>query len=70
MSEIGILGGLGLLLIVIALVIWVGATIRANKNPSMTDRRGEGAWRGEISGGEMRGSPAQQNRRDEAPRSD
>jgi hypothetical protein len=70
MSGIGILGGLGLLLIVITLVFWVGATIHANKHPSMTDRRGEGAWRGDISGGQMRGSPAQLNRRDEAPRSD
>jgi hypothetical protein len=69
MSEIGILGGLGLLLIVIALATWIFATIRASRNPVMSDKRGEAAHRGEVSGGELHGSPAQLNRRDEAPRS-
>jgi hypothetical protein len=70
MSEIGILGGLGLLLIVSALGLWIAATILAARKPTMSDERGEAAHRGEVSGGELQGSPAQLNRRDEAPRSD
>lgn len=70
MSGIGILGGLGLLLIVIALAVWITATVLASRNPHLSHRRGEAAHRGECSGGTLEGSPAQLNRRDEAPRSD
>lgn len=69
MSEIGVLAGLGLLLIVAALAVWIAATVLAGRNPRLHDRRGEPARRGDMSGGEMQEcSPAQLNRRDEARR--
>lgn len=70
MSGIGTLAVLGLVLIVLVLMVWIGMTIRAAREPSLSKERGEPAKRGEVSGGVIEGSPAQLNRRDEAPRAD
>jgi hypothetical protein len=70
MSNIGVLAVIGLIVIVLALVAWIGVTIRASRNPTLSGARGKGTKRGENTGGVVHGSPAQVNRRDEAPRSD
>lgn len=70
MSYIGVLGVIGLIVIVAVLLIWIGITLRASRNPTLSGAREKGAKRGDNSGGVVRGSVAQQNRRDEAPRID
>lgn len=70
MSNIGILAVLGLVVITLALILWIGATLRAGRNPTLSGARDKGTKRGENTGGVVHGSPAQQTRRDEAPRID
>ena len=70
MSNIGILAVIGCAIIVIALVVWIGATLRATRKPHLGGARDKGAKRGDNTGGVVRGSAAQQNRRDEAHRID
>ena len=70
MSNIGVLAVIGLIVITLALVAWIVFTVRASRNPTLSGARGKGTKRGENTGGVVHGSPAQQNRRDEAPRID
>lgn len=70
MSNIGILAVIGLIVITLALVGWIAMTIRASHDPTLSGARGKGNERGDNTGGVVHGSPAQQNRRDEAPRAD
>lgn len=68
MSNIGVLAVIGLVVITLALLLWIAMMIRASRNPSLSKARGKGTKRGDVTGGVIQGSPAQQNRRDEAPR--
>lgn len=70
MSYMGILGVIGLVVIVVVLLVWIAATLHATRNPTMSGAREKGTKRGDNTGGVVRGSAAQQNRRDEAHRID
>lgn len=70
MSYIGVLGVVGLIVIVVALLAWIGMVLRAPGKTTLSGAREKGTKRGDNTGGVVRGSPAQQNRRDEAPRID
>ncbi|MEV5712095.1 hypothetical protein [Actinoallomurus sp. NPDC052274] len=69
-TYVGVLGIVGIVLIVLVLIVWIAMTIRASRNPTQSGARGAGTKRGDNTGGVIHGSPAQQNRRDEAPRQD
>lgn len=56
------------LLVWIGMVLWVARRERQGKGRGTT--RAEASHRGATSGGITEGSPAQRNRRDEAPRHD
>jgi hypothetical protein len=70
LSNIGVLAVIGLIVIILALVGWIAMTVRASRNPTLSGARDKGNKRGDNTGGVVHGSPAQQNRRDEAPRTD
>ena len=70
MSNIGVPAVIGLIVITLALVAWIAITIRASRNPTLSGARGKGTKRGDNTGGVVRGSPAQVNRRDDVPPSD
>jgi hypothetical protein len=70
MSRIGPLGVAGLIVIVLALVLWIVMTIRAQRNPILPKVHDEQPPRGPISGGVMRGDPGQVIPTGEAPRYD
>jgi hypothetical protein len=60
MSRIGVLEVVGLVLIVLALVLWIVMLVRARHDPSVKSAvRGQPPPRGPVSGGVMRGDPGQ-----------
>jgi hypothetical protein len=68
MSGVGTLGIGGLIVIVVALVLWIAMVTRAGDRPAKTSS--EEPARGPVSGGVMRGDPGQVNPTGEAPRMD
>lgn len=66
--EIGALGAIGLVVIGLAMIVWIAMVRWASREPTTSRSRGQGADRGDNAGGVVRGSPAQQTRRDEAHR--
>lgn len=70
MSNIGIPGVIGLIVIVVALLVWVMMVIRANRNPVQARRSSGKLKRGPVSGGAIRGDPGQNILTGEAPRQD
>lgn len=66
----GVWGVLGLIAITLVMILAITMLIRAKRSPTTSRSRGEAARRGDNAGGVVRGSPAQQTRRDEANRSD
>jgi hypothetical protein len=67
MSNIGILGVIGLIVIVIALLGWIFVIIRAARDPVQTKDSGGKLKRGPVSGGAIRGDPGQNILTGEAP---
>lgn len=67
-TYIGVLGIVGCIAAVLVIMVWIFMTIRAGRNPTQSGARGQGTKRGDNTGGVVSGSPAQVNRRDEAPR--
>jgi hypothetical protein len=70
MSGIGIFGVIALIVIVIALLGWVLAILRADHDPVQTKKPGGKLKRGPVSGGAIRGEPGQNILTGEAPRKD
>jgi hypothetical protein len=70
MSGIGIFGIIALIVIMIALLGWVLAVIRADHDPVQTKEPGGKLKRGPVSGGAIRGDPGQNILTGEAPRQD
>jgi hypothetical protein len=70
MSDIGILGVVGLAVIVLVLVVSRFAILRAKGDPVQTDKPGGKLKRGPVSGGAIRGEPGQRTLTGEAPRQD
>lgn len=70
LGRTGVWGVLGLIAITLAMILAIAMLIRAKHSPTTSRNRGEAAKRGDNAGGVVRGSPAQQTRRDEADRSD
>jgi hypothetical protein len=69
MTGIGILGVIGLGVIVVALLAWIIALIRADREPVQAKDPGK-LKRGAVSGGAIRGEPGQNILTGEAPRQD
>jgi hypothetical protein len=69
MTQIGILGVVALIVIVLALLAWIIAVIRAGRNRMQTKDPGK-LKRGPVSGGAIRGDPGQNILTGEAPRED
>lgn len=67
-TYVGVLGIVGCIAAVLVVIVWIAMTIRAGHNPTQSGARGQGTKRGDNTGGVVAGSPAQVNRRDEAPR--
>jgi hypothetical protein len=70
MSGIGILGVIGLIVIVLALLGWIAMTVRASRDPMQTKKPSERLKRGPVSGGAIHGDPGQNILTGEAPRQD
>jgi hypothetical protein len=70
MTSIGILGVIGLIVIVLALLGWMLMIIRADRDPVQTKDAGGKLKRGPVSGGVIRGDPGQNILTGEAPRQD
>jgi hypothetical protein len=70
MTRIGPLGVVGLIVIVLALVLWIVMTIQAQRNPTLPKVHDEQPPRGPVSGGVMRGDPGQVIPTGDAPRQD
>jgi hypothetical protein len=69
-SGIGVLGVIGLIVIVLALLGWVVMIIRAQRDPVQTKEPRGKLKRGPVSGGAIRGDPGQSILTGEAPRQD
>ncbi|MCO5970809.1 hypothetical protein [Actinoallomurus soli] len=67
-TSVGVLGIVGCIAAVLVIMTWIFMVIRASRNPTQSGARGQGTKRGDNTGGVVAGSPAQVNRRDEAPR--
>jgi hypothetical protein len=70
MTNIGILGVIALIVIVLALIGWITVLLRAGRHPEQKSEPGGKLKRGPVSGGVIRGEPGQDILTGEAPRQD
>lgn len=68
MSSIGTLGVIGLIVIVLALLVWIFMLVRADRDPIQSKEPGGKLKRGPVSGGAIHGDPGQNILTGEAPR--
>jgi hypothetical protein len=69
-SDIGVWSVVGLIVIVLAMLGWIVAIVRAQRDPVQTKERRGKLKRGPVSGGAIRGDPGQNTLTGEAPRQD
>lgn len=67
MSSIGTLGVIGLIVIVLALLVWIFMLVRADRDPIQNKESGGKLKRGPVSGGAIHGDPGQNILTGEAP---
>jgi hypothetical protein len=70
MTNIGTLGVVALVVVVLALLGWILMIVRADRHPMPTKNPGGRLKRGPVSGGVIHGDPGQEILTGEAPRQD
>jgi hypothetical protein len=70
MSGIGVLSVIGLVVIVLALLVWIFMILRADRDPMQGKTPRGKLKRGPVSGGAIRGDPGQNILTGDAPRTD
>jgi hypothetical protein len=70
MTDIGVWSVVGLIVIVLAMLGWIVAIVRAQRDPVQTKKRRGRLKHGRVSGGAIRGDPGQNILTGEAPRQD
>jgi hypothetical protein len=70
MTNIGTLGVVALIVVVLALLGWILMIVWADRHPTRAKRHGGKLKRGPVSGGVIHGDPGQDILTGEAPRQD